>query len=31
MLTSVGVRHVVLSTRGEWLRTLAAYLKKQQR
>jgi uncharacterized protein (DUF58 family) len=31
MLTSLGVRHVVLSTEGEWLRSLAAYLKKNQR
>jgi uncharacterized protein (DUF58 family) len=31
MLTSLGVRHVVLSTQGEWLRSLAAYLKKNQR
>jgi uncharacterized protein (DUF58 family) len=31
MLTSLGVRHVVLSTKGEWLRQLAAFLRKAQR
>jgi uncharacterized protein (DUF58 family) len=30
MLTAVGVRHAVLSTQGDWLRQLAAYLRKAQ-
>ena len=30
MLTAAGVRHVVLSTEGDWLRQLAAYLRKAQ-
>jgi uncharacterized protein (DUF58 family) len=28
MLAAAGARHVVLSTEGDWLRTLAAYLKR---
>jgi uncharacterized protein (DUF58 family) len=31
MLSALGVRHVVLSTQGEWLRQLAAFLRKAQR
>jgi uncharacterized protein (DUF58 family) len=31
MLTALGVRHVVLSTQGEWLRQLAGFLRKAQR
>jgi uncharacterized protein (DUF58 family) len=30
-LASLGVRHVVLSTSGEWLRPLAAFLKRRER
>ncbi|HSP73924.1 MAG TPA: DUF58 domain-containing protein [Gaiellaceae bacterium] len=30
-LTGLGVRHVVLSTEGEWLRMLAAFLKRAHR
>jgi uncharacterized protein (DUF58 family) len=30
-LSSLGVRHLVLSTRGEWLRSLAAFLKRSRR
>jgi uncharacterized protein (DUF58 family) len=28
-LTSIGVQHVVLSTRGDWLRTLAGFLSQK--
>ena len=28
MFAAIGVRHVVLSTRGDWLRTLAGFLRK---
>jgi hypothetical protein len=28
MLTSLGVRHVVLSTSGDWLRPLALFLRR---
>jgi uncharacterized protein (DUF58 family) len=31
MLTALGVRHVVLSTQGEWLRKLAAYMRRSRR
>jgi uncharacterized protein (DUF58 family) len=31
ILTSAGVRHVVLGTSGEWLRTLAAFLRRSGR
>jgi len=31
MLSSVGVRHVVLSTSGDWLRELAVFLKRRER
>jgi uncharacterized protein (DUF58 family) len=31
MLTSVGVRHVVLSTSGDWLRTLVVFLRRGRR
>lgn len=31
MLAGLGVRHVVLSTEGEWLRMLAAFLKRAHR
>jgi hypothetical protein len=27
MLTAVGVRHVALSTSGDWLRTFAVFLR----
>jgi len=27
-LSSVGVRHTVLTTSGDWLRSLAAFLKR---
>jgi uncharacterized protein (DUF58 family) len=30
-LTSVGVRHVVLSTSGDWLRTLAVFMRRKRR
>ena len=30
MLASVGVRHVVLSTEGDWLRTLAVFLRRRR-
>jgi uncharacterized protein (DUF58 family) len=30
MLSALGVRHVVLSTEGDWLRTLAAFLKRRR-
>ena len=30
-LATLGVRHVVLSTRGDWLRTLAVFLKRARR
>jgi uncharacterized protein (DUF58 family) len=29
-LTSVGVRHLVLSTSGDWLRTLAVFLRRRE-
>ena len=29
-LASVGVRHVVLSTQGDWLRFLAVFLRRSQ-
>jgi uncharacterized protein (DUF58 family) len=31
LLASVGVRHVVLSTSGDWLRTLAVFLRRRRR
>jgi uncharacterized protein (DUF58 family) len=31
VLTSVGVRHVVLSTSGDWLRTLVVFLRRRRR
>jgi uncharacterized protein (DUF58 family) len=31
MLTSAGVRHVVLSTSGDWLRTLVVFLRRRRR
>jgi uncharacterized protein (DUF58 family) len=31
LLTAVGVRHVVLSTKGDWLRFLAVYLRRSRR
>jgi uncharacterized protein (DUF58 family) len=31
LLASVGVRHVVLSTRGDWLRSLAVFLRRRRR
>ncbi len=31
MLTSLGVRHVVLSTSGDWLRSFAVFLRRAQR
>lgn len=31
LLTSVGVRHVVLATKGDWLRFLAVYLRRSRR
>ena len=30
MLSSVGVRHVALSTEGDWLRPLAAFLRRSE-
>ena len=30
-LASLGVRHVVLSTEGEWLRPLTVFLRRRQR
>ena len=30
-LTSAGVRHVVLSTSGDWLRSLVVFLRRRQR
>jgi uncharacterized protein (DUF58 family) len=30
-LSSIGVRHVVLSTAGDWLRTLAVFLRRERR
>ncbi len=30
MLSALGVRHVVLSTEGEWLRTLAGFLRRRR-
>jgi uncharacterized protein (DUF58 family) len=30
-LASIGVRHVTLSTSGDWLRTLAVFLKRRRR
>jgi uncharacterized protein (DUF58 family) len=31
LLSSVGVRHVILSTSGDWLRPLAAFLRRRRR
>jgi uncharacterized protein (DUF58 family) len=31
LLASIGVRHVVLSTSGDWLRTLAVFLRRRRR
>ena len=31
LLASVGVRHVALSTEGDWLRALAAFLRRSER
>jgi len=30
-LAALGVRHVVLSTEGDWLRPLAVFLRRRQR
>jgi len=31
MFTSVGARHIVLTTSGDWLRTLAVFLRRRRR
>jgi hypothetical protein len=31
MLASLGVRHVVLTTSGDWLRPLAVFLRRNKR
>jgi hypothetical protein len=31
MLSSIGVRHIVLTTSGDWLRPLAVFLRRDKR